>query len=67
MLVGPLDFLSWVSNWWGRCVDSAQRVFEIVDAKPEIVEKEHPMEIGEVRGDIEISKLELSMNPHSLL
>lgn len=39
MLVGPLDFLSWVSNWWARCVDSAQRVFEIVDAKPEIVEK----------------------------
>lgn len=39
MLVGPIDFLSWVSNWWARCVDSAQRVFEIVDAQPEIVEK----------------------------
>lgn len=63
MLVGPLDFLSWVSNWWARCVDSAQRVFEIVDAKPEIVEKEHPMEIGEVRGDIEISKLEFEYEP----
>ena len=63
MLVGPLDFLSWVSNWWARCVDSAQRVFEIVDAKPEIVEKEHPIEIGEVRGDIEISKLEFEYEP----
>ena len=67
MLVGPLDFLSWVSNWWARCVDSAQRVFEIVDAKPEIVEKEHPIEIGEVRGDIEISKLEFEYEPAQLL
>ncbi|HCJ93143.1 MAG TPA: ABC transporter ATP-binding protein [Ruminococcaceae bacterium] len=63
MLVGPLDFLSWVSNWWARCVDSAQRVFEIVDAKPEIVEKEHPIEIDKVRGDIEISKLEFEYEP----
>lgn len=63
MLVGPIDFLSWVSNWWARCVDSAQRVFEIVDAQPEIVEKEHPIDIGEVRGDIEISSLEFEYEP----
>lgn len=63
MLVGPIDFLSWVSNWWARCVDSAQRVFEIVDAEPEIVEKEHPVELSEFHGDIEISQLEFEYEP----
>lgn len=63
MLVGPIDFLSGVSNKWARCVDSAQRVFEIVDAQPEIVEKEKTVDIGEVRGDIEISQLEFEYEP----
>lgn len=63
MLVGPFDFLSWVSNWWARCVDSAQRVFEIVDAEPEIVEREHPTELAEFHGDIEISSLEFEYEP----
>ncbi|MBQ6020351.1 MAG: hypothetical protein IJL26_09260, partial [Clostridia bacterium] len=40
MLIDPFDFLSWVSDWWARCADSAQRVFEICDAEPEIREKE---------------------------
>lgn len=63
MLVGPFDFLSWVSNWWARCVDSAQRVFEIVDSEPEIVEKENPVKLSEIRGDIEISQLEFEYEP----
>ena len=36
MLEQPISFLSWVTNWWSRCVDSAQRVFEIMDADNEI-------------------------------
>lgn len=52
MLYGPLEFMSWVSNWWARCIDSAQRVFEIIDAKPDITEPEHPADVGEMRGDI---------------
>ena len=63
MLVGPVDFLSWVSNWWARCVDSAQRVFEIVDAQPEVVEKEETVDIGDVRGDVELSELEFEYEP----
>ncbi len=63
MLVGPVDFLSWVSNWWARCVDSAQRVFEIVDAEPDVVEKSEPIEIGDIRGDVEISELEFEYEP----
>ena len=55
MLYGPLDFLSWVSNWWSRCVDSAQRVFEIIDSKPDIEESANPVRLDEIRGNIKIS------------
>lgn len=55
MLYGPLDFLSWVSNWWSRCVDSAQRVFEIIDSKPDLADNEHPVHLDDIRGDIRVT------------
>lgn len=63
MLRGPFDFLSWVSNWWARCADSAQRVFEICDAQPDITEKENAVSFDNLRGDIEINELEFEYEP----
>lgn len=63
MLRGPFGFLSWVSNWWARCADSAQRVFEICDAKPDITEKEGAVSFNNLRGDIEINELEFEYEP----
>ena len=63
MLRGPFSFLSWVSNWWSRCADSAQRVFEICDAEPDILEKEDAVSFENLRGDIKISELEFEYEP----
>ena len=63
LLRGPFEFLSWVSNWWSRCADSAQRVFEVCDAEPEITEKENAVSFGELNGDIEINELDFEYEP----
>ena len=63
LLRGPFEFLSWVSNWWSRCADSTQRVFEVCDAEPEITEKENALSFGELKGDIEISELDFEYEP----
>ncbi len=66
MLYGPLEFMSWVSNWWSRCLDSAQRVFEIIDAKPDVCERENPIVLKEFKGDIEVKDVRFgyeSSNP----
>ncbi len=63
MLRGPFDFLSWVSNWWARCADSAQRVFEVCDAQPDITEKENAVSFDDLKGDIEINELEFEYEP----
>lgn len=63
MLRSPFEFLSWVSNWWSRCADSAQRVFEVCDAQPEITEKENAVSFNELNGDIEISELDFEYEP----
>jgi len=63
LVQGPLDFLSWVFNWWARCKDSAHRVFEIVDAEPEIAEKDDPVRLARLRGDVELRELEFEYEP----
>ena len=63
MVQGPLDFLSWVFNWWARCKDSAHRVFEIVDAEPDIAEKEEPVQLENLHGDVELRELEFEYEP----
>lgn len=63
MLYGPMEFLSWVSNWWARCIDSAQRVFEIVDARPDVVDSENPVIPEDMKGEIEISSIRFEYEP----
>jgi len=63
MLYNPLEFMSWVSSWWARCVDAAQRVFEIIDAKPDITEPELPVMIDRIEGDISIRDVWFEYEP----
>lgn len=63
MLYGPLEFMSWVSNWWARCVDSAQRVFEIIDAKPDVTEPDEPVILDRIRGNIELKDVKFEYDP----
>ena len=63
MLQAPIEFLSWVTNWWARCVDSAQRVFEIMDTEPDIKEPENPVKIEKFKGEIELSELQFEYEP----
>ncbi|MCR5524008.1 MAG: ABC transporter ATP-binding protein/permease [Clostridia bacterium] len=63
MLREPFGFLSWVSNWWSRCADSAQRIFEICDSEPDITEKENAVSLSNLKGNIDISELEFEYEP----
>ena len=63
MLWGPLQFLSTVSNWWARCVDAAQRVFEIIDAKTDIEEPKNPVVLTDFQGEIEVRNLWFQYEP----
>ncbi|MBR3438958.1 MAG: ABC transporter ATP-binding protein [Clostridia bacterium] len=63
MLKQPFSFMAWVSNWWARCADSAQRVFEVCDAKPDITEKEDAVSLDDMRGDVELRELDFEYEP----
>lgn len=54
-LNGPMNFFSRVFHMWSDSINSAQRMFEIMDAIPEIQEIESPVPLKEPRGEIELS------------
>lgn len=63
MLQAPIEFLSWVTTWWARCVDSAQRVFEIMDTEPDVQDKENPVILDDFKGSVELNELQFEYEP----
>ncbi len=57
LLAGPADFFSYIFRWWSASMNSAQRIFEILDAKPDVVETLNPTVIDEVKGEIKIENM----------
>ena len=63
-LKGPLDFMSHVFRWMTDCLNSAQRIFEIIDAVPEVKEAVKPIRPEKIEGKIELSHVTFGYEPH---
>jgi len=61
---GPLEFMSRIIRWYTNCMNSAQRLFEIMDAVPEVKEAVHPVRPKEFRGEIELKNVTFGYEPH---
>lgn len=53
-LNGPMNFFSRVFHMWSDSINSAQRIFEIIDAIPEIQEVENPVHLPSPKGEISL-------------
>lgn len=56
-LNGPMNSFSWIFRMWAESINSAERLFEIIDAIPEIREKENPVRLTQPRGEIELDNV----------
>lgn len=54
-LNGPMNFFSRVFHMWTDSINSAQRMFEIMDAIPDIQETGNPVRLTDPDGEIELS------------
>lgn len=53
-LNGPMNFFSFVFHMWTNSINAAQRMFEIMDAVPDIQEAPDPVHIPEPHGEIRL-------------
>lgn len=63
-LKGPLDFMSRIIRWYTNCMNSAQRLFEIMDAVPEVREAPEPIRPETLRGEIELKNVTFGYEAH---
>ncbi len=63
-LQGPLEFMSHILRWYTDCMNSAQRMFEIIDAVPEVKEAPDPLRPQTLRGEIELKNVTFSYEAH---
>ena len=60
----PLEFMSRIIRWYTNCMNSAQRMFEIIDAVPEVKEAAEPLRPESLRGEIELKNVTFSYDAH---
>ncbi len=62
MIYAPMYFFVTMVNRTADCSNAMQRLFEIMDARPEVAESENPVRLGEVRGEVEFRDVDFSYN-----
>ncbi len=63
-LTGPMDFFSHFFRWFTGCMNCAQRMFEIIDAVPDIEEAENPIHLSHIDGTIEMQHVTFGYEQH---
>jgi ATP-binding cassette subfamily B protein len=60
----PLEFMSRIIRWYTNAMNSAQRLFEIVDAVPEVKEVADPVRPERLRGEITLEHVTFGYEPN---
>lgn len=60
----PLEFMSRIFRWYTNAMNSAQRMFEIIDAVPEVKEVPNPLRPERFRGEIELQHVTFGYEPN---
>lgn len=66
LFLGPLQELSELFERYATGAASAQRIFLLLDTKPEIIDPEVPFTIKQLRGDIEFRHVTFSYDQHAI-
>lgn len=64
---GPMNFFANIFNLWADSMNCAQRMFEIMDAVPEITEVEQPKPLKNPKGDISLKNVSFGYDQNRMV
>lgn len=64
MIYQPLRFLTSVPRWFHRAMISAERIFEVIDEQPDVVDGESSKSIKNIKGKIELRNVTFGYIKH---
>jgi len=65
MFYGPLSNLTYISSWLTSFMTAAQRIFEVLDTEPEIVENPTAYHMHICRGELEFKNVSFGYDRHN--
>ena len=65
LLFEPLRFMTMVVEWWSMAMNSAHRIFEVVDAVPEVAERAAPVALPRMRGAVDLRGVTFAYEPNN--
>lgn len=64
LLYAPVNFMVKTFDWWTNCMNSAQRIFEVIDRKTDLPEAVDPIKIERFKGNVELKNVTFSYEPN---
>ncbi len=65
MLYGPLQIVTRMWDWIGRCLAASERVFEIMDSPREESDPDHQVHIPDMEGSVKFNKVKFGYDKHN--
>lgn len=60
MLMAPLQGMTRIADWMSRATTAAERVFEVIDAEPEVADADNAVAMPRIEGDVELKHVRFS-------
>lgn len=64
MMYQPLRFMTHILDWGSNSLNSAQRIFEIIDSNPDVYDDPDCVNVENLKGDIKFNKVVFSYEPN---
>ena len=64
MFYRPMQWFTRLLDWWSHCMNSAQRIFEILDTVPDIADATDCVHLASLKGKIEVNNVTFSYEPN---
>jgi ATP-binding cassette subfamily B protein len=60
MVMGPIQGMTRIADWLSRASASAERVFEVLDAEPDVANTAEPIPMSHIEGKVELRNVRFS-------
>ena len=64
LLYGPLQFMSFIPRWFHHAITAAERIFEIVDEIPAILDRPDAIAMPRIEGHIKLENVTFGYRSH---
>lgn len=66
-IVWPMEMLGWLTNEFASALASRKKIMKIYEEKPSIIEKENPVTLERVKGNISFNHVSLTLDNKEIL